>query len=152
MQQSTMELKMKDVHNITEDKNAFVLNTGSPHYVIYCNDAKALDVNKEGAAIRNNNTYRKEGINVNFVQVLADKTLFVATFERGVENETLSCGTGVTAAALVHIREKIGGNYVRVQTKGGTLLVKCVNQTRQHFKDIFLCGPAKKVFAGTILV
>lgn len=147
-----VELKMKDVHHIAEDKDAFVLNTGSPHYVIYCNDVKSLDINKEGAAIRNNVTYRKEGINVNFVQVLADKTLFVATFERGVENETLSCGTGVTAAALVHIREKIGGNYVRVQTKGGTLLVKCVNQTRQDFKDIFLCGPAKRVFTGEIEV
>ncbi len=145
-----VELKMQNVEGITMDGDAYILNTGSPHYVSIIEDAKHIDVNTEGKKIRYNDTYNAEGINVNFVQVLADKTLWVSTYERGVENETLSCGTGVTACALVQVREKIGGNMVRIQTKGGTLMVKCVNQNKQLFTDIFLCGPAVKVYEGVI--
>jgi diaminopimelate epimerase len=147
-----VELKMSDVNGIEEKGNDFVLNTGSPHYVQFNNNAKEINVNIEGAKIRNGEAFIKDGINVNFIEVLANKTLFVATFERGVEAETLSCGTGVVASALVHIREKIGGNYVRVSTKGGTLMVKCVNQNKQYFTDIYLCGSAKKVFEGLMIV
>jgi diaminopimelate epimerase len=147
-----VELKMSDVNGINENGNDFILNTGSPHYVQFATNAKDINVNIEGAKIRNSEVFIKEGINVNFVEVLANKTLFVATFERGVEAETLSCGTGVVASALIHIREKIGSNYVRVSTKGGTLMVKCVNQNKQHFTDIYLCGQAKKVFEGLMIV
>ena len=110
------------------------------------------EVRKEGAAIRYNNTYSRDGINVNFVKVMADKTLFVATYERGVEDETLSCGTGVTACAIAQVRDSIGSNYVRVSTKGGTLMVKCVNQDKENFTDIYLCGPARFCFTGEINV
>ena len=147
-----VELKMNDVKGINTDGKAFVLNTGSPHYVCYDDDAKTLDVRKEGAAIRYNNTYSRDGINVNFVKVMADKTLFVATYERGVEDETLSCGTGVTACAIAQVRDSIGSNYVRVSTKGGTLMVKCVNQDKENFTDIYLCGPARFCFTGEINV
>jgi diaminopimelate epimerase len=144
-----IELKMNDVHQITRDGDAYILNTGSPHYVAMLPNVKQMDVVQQGKAIRYNDTYKKEGINVNFVEVLANKTLFVATYERGVEDETLSCGTGVTAAAIAHVQDSIGGNYVRIQTKGGTLLVKCVNQNKQHFTDVYLCGPAQLVFKGS---
>jgi len=147
-----VELKMNDVKGINTDGKAFVLNTGSPHYVCYDDDAKTLDVRKEGAAIRYNNTYSRDGINVNFVKVMADKTLFVATYERGVEDETLSCGTGVTACAIAQVRDSIGSNYVRVSTKGGTLMVKCINQDKENFTDIYLCGPARFCFTGEINV
>jgi diaminopimelate epimerase len=147
-----VELKMNDVKGISSDGNAFILNTGSPHYVCYRDDAKTLDVKQEGKNIRYNDTYSKEGINVNFVKVIEDKTLFVATYERGVEDETLSCGTGVTACAIAQVRDSIGSNYVRVSTKGGTLMVKCVNQDKEHFTDVYLCGPARFCFSGEIVV
>jgi diaminopimelate epimerase len=147
-----VELKMNDVSGIAQDGEAFVINTGSPHYVCYADDAKTLDVRHAGKAIRYNDTYAKEGINVNFVKVMADKTLFVATYERGVEDETLSCGTGVTACAIAQVRNDIGSNYVRVSTKGGTLMVKCMNQDKINFTDVYLCGPAKFCFSGEINV
>jgi diaminopimelate epimerase len=147
-----VELKMNDVQGISKDGDAFVLNTGSPHYIFYVDDAKAIDVRSEGAAIRYNTTYAKDGINVNFVQVLSDKSLFVCTYERGVENETLSCGTGVTAAALAQIQHVIGGAFVRISTKGGTLMVKCINEGEGKFSDIYLCGEADFVFTGSIEV
>jgi diaminopimelate epimerase len=147
-----IELKMSDVDGITEIEGNFLLDTGSPHLIKYTDIAKSINVNVEGANIRYSEAYAKAGVNVNFIQILADKTLFVATYERGVEAETLSCGTGVTAAALVQVRDRIGGNYIRISTKGGTLMVKCVNQNKQHFTDIYLCGPAKKVFEGTFIL
>ncbi len=145
-----IELKMNDVTAIEKVGDAFVLNTGSPHYVIAKANAKQIDVRTEGKLIRYSEAFSKEGINVNFIEVLADKTLFVATYERGVEDETWSCGTGVVASALVQVQHIIGGNYVRISTKGGTLLVKCVNQNKQHFTDIWLCGPAKFIYQGEI--
>jgi diaminopimelate epimerase len=145
-----IELKMHDVMQIAVMDNSFILDTGSPHFVRFEQNVKHLDVRAAGSKIRYNSEFAKDGINVNFMEVLADKTLFVATYERGVEDETLSCGTGVVASALVQVRENIGGNYVRVSTKGGTLLVKCVNQNKQHFTDIWLCGPAKFIYNGSI--
>jgi diaminopimelate epimerase len=145
-----VELHMNDVQGIQETSDAFVTNTGSPHYVQYVEEVTGMDIAKEGAAIRYNDTYKKEGINVNFVKVRADKTIQVATYERGVEDETYSCGTGVVACALVQVREKHGGNYVRVSTKGGTLMIKCINQGGNHFTDIWLCGPAVRSFTGFI--
>jgi diaminopimelate epimerase len=150
IEEQYVELKMNNVHQISNDGDAFVVETGSPHYVKFVEQVKAIDINKEGRLIRNSAAYADKGINVNFIQMLADKTLMVATYERGVENETLSCGTGVVASALVLIKDKIGGNYVRVSTKGGTLMVKCINQNRVDFTDIYLCGNATKVFEGVI--
>ncbi len=147
-----IELKMNDVLSLQKHDADFILNTGSPHYVQYHANAKEIDVYAEGKKIRDSSLFLKDGINVNFITTLADKTLFVATFERGVEAETLSCGTGVVASALVHVQNRIGGNYVRISTKGGTLLVKCVNQNGQHFTDVWLCGPAKFVYQGIFVL
>ncbi len=150
--EDTIELKMQDVKSIHALEQNFILNTGSPHFVTYVPDVNILDVKKEGAAIRYHSTHEKEGINVNFVQHVAVKTIRVRTYERGVEDETLSCGTGVTAAALVQCRSDIGLNYVRISTPGGTLMVKCKNLDGNHFTDILLCGPARFVFKGEISI
>jgi diaminopimelate epimerase len=147
-----VELKMSNVSGIEVLDDAFILDTGSPHYITYVQDVKQVDILNQGRAIRYSDKYEASGINVNFIQMLADKTLMVATYERGVEAETLSCGTGVVASALVQVRDRIGGNYVRVTTKGGTLMVKCINQNRVDFTDIYLCGPAQFVFKGEVVL
>jgi len=100
-----VELKMLDVPKIEIGEDYFVMNTGSPHYVIFVEDIDDIDVVDNGQAIRYSKRFRKEGINVNFVERTQDGIL-VATYERGVEDETLSCGTGVTAAAISHYLQK----------------------------------------------
>ncbi|MBD0368998.1 MAG: diaminopimelate epimerase, partial [Flavisolibacter sp.] len=95
-------LKMKDVETIEEERNHFILNTGSPHYVIITDNVRHIDVHRKGSEIRYSAPFMEEGINVNFVeQGEENDRIFVRTYERGVEAETLSCGTGVTASALV---------------------------------------------------
>jgi diaminopimelate epimerase len=147
-----VELQMQDTIGITSYNQDFVLNTGSPHYVQFRDEVSTIDVRPQGAAIRNSQDFVKEGINVNFVKVRSDKTLQVVTYERGVEDETYSCGTGVVACALVQIRDNIGSNYVRISTKGGTLLVKCINHGKHKFTDVWLCGPATFVYKGTVSI
>lgn len=147
-----IHLKMNDVHGLTVRPESFELNTGSPHYVHYIDEVKSLDVKKEGALIRYSPLYKDEGINVNFVEPLGGNKLFVRTYERGVEDETLSCGTGVTAAALTLIREQHGAQVVEVDTPGGQLTVRCHNADGQHFHSIWLCGPAGFVFEGQIII
>lgn len=144
-----VKLKMKDVSTITQNDNGdSVLDTGSPHYVKTVGDVGIFDVFKEGKNIRYNEEFEKKGINVNFVQS-ADTNIVVRTYERGVENETLSCGTGVTAAALVFAPEKQGFNRVEVQTLGGRLAVE-FEKNNNSFTNIWLCGPATFVFKGEI--
>ncbi len=142
-------LKMKDVHNITKVFDDSVLDTGSPHYVHPASGVRHLDVYKEGKAIRYSDAYKHEGINVNFVEE-EDNDIYVRTYERGVEDETLSCGTGVTAAALVFAHNETGFNRVNVRTPGGRLAVEFDKTGEESFENIWLCGPAEFVFEGTI--
>jgi diaminopimelate epimerase len=144
-----VELQMIDVDSINKDGNAFVLNTGSPHYVAQVDNLASLDVFKIGKDIRNNDTYKQEGINVNFVENKEDY-LFVRTFERGVEDETYACGTGVTAVAMAMAQQKAPG-YIETPIKvlGGKLQVN-FNYDGNKFTNVFLCGPAEKVFEGEI--
>lgn len=142
-------LKMKDVDHIETHFSGFVLDTGSPHYVKPESDLINLDVVKEGREIRYSDTYKKNGINVNFVEQ-KDHSIFVRTYERGVEDETLSCGTGVTAAALVYVHNDNGFNRVEVETPGGHLAVEFDKTGENKFENIWLCGPADFVFKGTI--
>ncbi len=150
--ENMVELHMQDVLNINrEGENHFILNTGSPHYVIFADHIDDIDIIKEGRAIRYNDTYKTEGINVNFVEVLGGRKIKVRTYERGVENETLSCGTGVTASAIAlsrYMAIHAGDHDILVETPGGSLHVKY--HLNNAATDIWLCGPATKVFEGTI--
>jgi diaminopimelate epimerase len=140
-------LKMKDVNEMDDDNGNCVLDTGSPHYVKIVNDVKDYNVFEEGKRIRNSKKYKQEGINVNFVE-LERSRIYVRTYERGVENETYSCGTGVTASALA-CAHHTGFNRVNVQTLGGELAVEFY-KNQGHFTDIWLCGPATFVFTGVL--
>ncbi len=144
-----VELKMSDVSTIEKGEDYFVLNTGSPHYVIFVEDIDDINVVENGQAIRYSKRFRDEGINVNFVEAAKDK-LIVATYERGVEDETLSCGTGVTASAIAYsLRNPTRTNdEVSVETKGGSLLVRLESANDNGFKNIWLCGKAELVFKG----
>lgn len=143
-------LKMNDVDDIENYHSDFILDTGSPHYVKFTPHLSVLDVFKKGKEIRYSKEFEKEGINVNFVEQLDEPDkIFVRTYERGVENETLSCGTGVTAAALVCYHNENGFNEVEVKTLGGKLNVEFDRIDDGKFRNIWLCGPAEKVFEGT---
>jgi|LakMenE01Jun11ns_1017448.scaffolds.fasta_scaffold9581894_2 diaminopimelate epimerase len=148
-------LKMCDVNavekNIDGEIPFFVLNTGSPHYIEMVDSINSVDVFGLGQMIRFNDRFKSEGINVNFVQQQDDK-IFVRTYERGVENETLSCGTGVTAAALISGVEKLGEQTIQIETLGGKLAVRFNNKGDQVFDNIWLMGPGTFVFSGSITV
>lgn len=146
----TVSLKMKDVETVDEHKNHAVLDTGSPHYVKFSSNVQDIDVVEEGREIRNRKEYAEKGINVNFVETVDEGTIYVRTYERGVENETLSCGTGVTAAALMSAHNDNGFNEVKVKTPGGYLSVEFDKISNTHFENIWLSGPAEFVFSGEI--
>lgn len=146
-----INLKMKDVSGIENHHGDAVLDTGSPHYVKAVANVMGMDVYKEGKEIRNSREFEEAGINVNFVENDARK-IIVRTYERGVEDETFSCGTGVTAAALVFAHNDNGFNRIEVQTKGGFLAVEFDKTNEQHFENIWLCGPAAFVFKGDVIL
>ena len=145
-----VRLKMNDVHKVKLDGGDYILNTGSPHYIRLVGDASAINVYNEGRTVRNSKEFVNEGINVNFVSRISDDEIEVRTYERGVEDETLSCGTGVTASALISAHNDIGFNRVEVTTPGGHLSVEFDKIDENNFKHIWLCGPAELVFTGTI--
>jgi diaminopimelate epimerase len=146
----TVALKMNDVDNVKYDRGNYILNTGSPHFVTIDNDVMSIDVFKRGRDIRYSDAFKNEGINVNFVQQTEEPDkIIVRTYERGVEDETYSCGTGVTASALVCYHNDNGFNRVEVQTKGGDLSVE-YDKIGDSFRNVWLNGPAVKVFEGTI--
>lgn len=149
-QNKWIHLKMKDVNKVLFDNDDFVINTGSPHFVKITSNVKEIDVFNEGKSIRYNQTYKVEGINVNFVEKTDEDNIFVRTYERGVENETLSCGTGVTACALACYHNENGFNRVEVETLGGNLAVEFDKIGEHNFSNIWLCGPATFVFKGEI--
>ncbi|MEO5996922.1 MAG: diaminopimelate epimerase [Chitinophagaceae bacterium] len=147
-----VNLKMKDVDKIEDYHGDAVLNTGSPHYVKMVGDVMELDVFQKGKEIRYSHHFAKEGINVNFVEQKEEDEIFVRTYERGVEDETLSCGTGVTASALVCYHNATGYNNVIVTTKGGKLNVEFDRINKGSYENIWLCGPALKVFEGNMKI
>ena len=146
----TVSLKMKDVKGIQDYHGDFILDTGSPHYVKMVGDVMDYQVYQKGSDIRHSNTFNKEGINVNFVEQKDEDEIIVRTYERGVEDETLSCGTGVTASALVCYHNEVGFNNVIVHTRGGKLNVEFDRIDEDTFQNIWLSGPAVKVFEGSV--
>lgn len=141
-----VKLKMKDVDQLSVSADSSVLNTGSPHYIHWVTDLDGYDVFNHGRTIRYNDTYKTNGINVNFVKKSEDG-IRVRTYERGVEDETLSCGTGVTAAAIAS-STSMGEQHVKVQVEGGALSVSFNRIGETQFTDVWLIGPATFVYSG----
>ncbi|MBX7203253.1 MAG: diaminopimelate epimerase [Bacteroidia bacterium] len=148
-----VSLSMNPVREVTPSGEDWILNTGSPHYVKIVDNVELINVPQEGRRIRNSAAFSKEGINVNFVQVINNAHIAVRTFERGVEDETYSCGTGVTAAALAIYTAGLSDcSSIEVQSQGGPLKVYFKpEETHGHFNDILLEGPAVKVFEGEMI-
>lgn len=146
-----VRLQMADVNEYkTVDDNYFI-NTGSPHYVIFRDNIDTIDVNKEGRELRWSPKFAPDGTNVNFVQ-LVNNGLYIRTFERGVEEETLACGTGVTASAIASaLKGHFDTNSVNVRARGGNLKVE-FKINKGKVENIWLNGPATFVFEGTIQV
>ncbi len=155
---NTVSLKMQDVEKVSMSGMDFVLNTGSPHFIRMVYDANKVNVAEEGRKIRYSNDYKTEGINVNFVSQHGS-AIAVTTYERGVEDETLSCGTGVTAAAIAaFLYQKMAAKKVmeygnitdqqstEILTKGGKLNVSFQLEPNGSVTDIWLKGPAQLVF------
>lgn len=145
-----IRLKMQDVKDADTHGNYAILDTGSPHYIKYSTNVRDIDVVQKGREIRYSSEFEKEGINVNFVESTGEYSIYVRTYERGVEDETLSCGTGVTAAALMSAHHERGFNQIEVKTNGGHLSVEYNKTGDESFADIYLCGPATFVFKGVI--
>lgn len=150
-----IRIRMNDVREVKSIGQDFFIHTGSPHYIRFVKDIHNYPVFEEGQKIRYSEDFQPGGTNVNFVEVIGD-TIFVRTYERGVENETLSCGTGVTAAALAASLQGFS-SPVKVKVLGGDLSVEfspvqSEDTTGQSvmFSDIFLIGPAKMVFEGDL--
>lgn len=147
---NTVSLQMQNVNNITKVNTNYFLNTGSPHYVMFKDEIDKIDVYHRGREIRFSAEFEPDGTNVNFVELKSDK-LFVRTYERGVEDETLSCGTGVTASAIcASLHSESEKNSYDIVTKGGNLKVSFKKQNKHTFSDIWLTGPATFVFKGEI--
>ncbi len=148
-----VSLQMVDVGDIEIENQAYILNTGSPHYILFLDSDEKLDVVSEGRKIRYSNRFKDKGINVNFV-VQKGNSILVHTYERGVEDQTFSCGTGVTAAAIAFAVKNAlyGSQTIAVETKGGNLSVQFNRVGENIFKEVFLVGPATQVFNGTITI
>lgn len=142
-----VNLKMGDVNSIEINGDDYFLNTGSPHFVRFVKSLKNLDVISEGKAVRYSARFRETGTNVNFA-LLDEGNLTVYTYERGVEDETLACGTGITASALcAALRSGLQTGKFPVKAKGGMLTV-AFEKTGQGFGNIWLKGPVAYVFEG----
>lgn len=137
------------IETINDDQDAFVLDTGSPHYVKFC-EIKSENIVELGRSIRFNERFKAHGINVNTASFI-DDYIYVETYERGVEDETFSCGTGVTAVALAaaELQAKTSG-ITAIKTKGGDLRIHWQKKDDGTFDEIYLEGPAKKVYDGQI--
>ena len=151
VEKDIVHLQMSNVNEYKLIDDNYFINTGSPHYVIFKEDVDKVDVALEGKKIRWSSKFAPGGTNVNFVQVL-DKGLYIRTFERGVEEETLACGTGVTASAIASVlKGHFDTNSVNVRARGGDLKVEFTIKDKV-IADVWLTGPATFVFEGKILI
>ncbi len=142
-------IEMKDVSEIRQIEEDYFIHTGSPHYIKYFKQIDNLNLIDFGRSIRYSDTYKKEGTNVNAVEELTPKHIKVRTYERGVENETLACGTGVTACALSYAHlNHLTNDSLTIDAVGGRLKVSFKQKSNGSFTDIWLTGPAEFVFKG----
>ena len=145
-------MEMKVNSDVVSNSYGTFIDTGSPHLVVEKNDTDKLDVNNEGRLIRYNDFYKKEGVNVNFIEKISDNQFKIRTYERGVENETLACGTGSTASAIcMNFLGRTKSSNITMKCKGGNLNVQ-FNSSERGYQEISITGPAKLVFEGKILV
>ena len=143
-----VELKMQDVLSISSNNNHHVLDTGSPHYVALRSGLQAIDMNIEGAKIRYTPPFDTDGVNVNFAEKINKDTFSIRTYERGVEGETLSCGTGATAVAIAMFHShQTTSTSISLETQGGVLKVR-FEPLSSSYSDVWLCGPTMQVFKG----
>jgi diaminopimelate epimerase len=152
--QEVISLEMGDVLEVRKIENDFVIQTGSPHYIRFIDSINDVNIVHFGKEIRYSDEFKEEGINVNLVEVIDSNNLIVNTYERGVEDETLSCGTGVTACvvAFAFQTQLIGEHQISVKVKGGNLSVSFNQKTLGIFTNIHLIGPGEFVFSGEINV
>jgi diaminopimelate epimerase len=144
---------MKDVSVVHETNTRdAVIDTGSPHYIQFKEEINDINVVELGRGIRFSSLYEQEGINVNFAKVIQSNHLSIRTYERGVEDETLSCGTGATACAMAHAHahDITGKCEIRVDVKGGELMISFERNENDTFSNVYLIGPAKMVYKGEI--
>ena len=145
-----VSLQMMDINHIDIFKTHTFLNTGSPHHITFQDNINNINVKEEGSKIRYGNPYFEEGTNVNFVEQINDNSFKMRTYERGVEDETLACGTGATAVAIAANKlNKTKDNHVKLSVLGGNLEVS-FSKEKDSYKNVFLTGPAVKVFKGNI--
>ncbi len=145
-----VSLGMKEVEEVHLKEDYVFLNTGSPHHVTLIDDLKNLDVKTEGAKIRYSDLYGKPGSNVNFVKQLSENHFALRTYERGVEDETLSCGTGATAVAIaMHATGRTDSHHIYLEVEGGKLEVSFIKEGNKY-TNVYLKGPATFVYSGTI--
>jgi diaminopimelate epimerase len=145
-----ISLKMIDVDEIKVTEKSVFAYTGTQHHVELVKDLNEYPVFKKGRKIRN--SYKEPGSNINFVQQIDESTFRVRTYEKGVEDETLACGTGVTAVAIaMHKTNKTNSNLISLPVEGGILEVSFTEENGVY-KNVFLKGPAKFVFKGSIIV
>lgn len=142
----------RDAINV-EGFNCHYVDTGSPHVLVFvpAGELDGIDVRRTGSAIRHRTDLFAGGTNVNFIEVIAQDTISVRTFERGVEDETLACGTGAVAAAIVSYRfGRVSSSRIRVKVRSGDILEVSFKATeRKSIGDVTLCGPAKIIYRGT---
>lgn len=147
-----ISLQMKDIDEVLIHDNYVFLNTGSPHHVTMVNDLQQLDVKQNGKTIRYSDLYGEAGSNVNFVSQISDNHFAIRTYERGVEDETLSCGTGATAVAIaMHAIYKTSQNKINIDVQGGQLAI-AFHPSENGYENVFLEGPAQFVFEGNIKI
>lgn len=146
---SVVSLQMKDIETIESFDSHTFMNTGSPHHVEFVESIETIDVKNTGSTIRNGAPYFEEGTNVNFAELINENTIKVRTYERGVEDETLSCGTGVTAVAIAsHYTKKVKNNSINIKAVGGDLTINFEVEDN-IYSNVILTGPTSMVFEGT---
>jgi len=149
-EEGIISLQMKDVNEVKIEANYVFLDTGSPHHVELASDLEHIDIKDQGGKIRYSTLYGSSGANVNFVEPISDTSFAVRTYERGVEDETLSCGTGATAVAIaMKVLGKTTSNAIQLKVEGGSLEVS-FHESEGKFTQVFLKGPAKYVYKGMI--
>lgn len=147
-----VSLQMIDVSNIQKENEYTFMNTGSPHHVQMVADLEQYNVKEKGAALRYGSLYGEEGSNINFVKKINEDTFSLRTYERGVEDETLACGTGATAVAIaMNATGQTQATSIKLNVQGGKLEVS-FEKNKDHFTNVFLIGPAEFVFKGEIQI